>query len=137
MRRRGELIPDGEEAIDITPLIDVVFIMLIFFVVTATFVKEAGIEVNRPSTVTAERSETASILVAVDADDGVWIEGRRVDPRAVRAHVERMRAKNPKGNLVVQADEMSRTKTVMAVVDAARQAGVEEVMVAGQQEGLR
>lgn len=123
----------GEEAsaeIDLTPMLDVVFIMLIFFIVTASFVKEAGIEVNRPEASTANQKENVNILVAVSANNEIWIDQRRVDGRSVRSVIERMHAENPKGAVVVQADAKSNTETVTTVIDAARAAGVYDVSLA-------
>lgn len=127
----------GDEAsaeIDLTPMLDVVFIMLIFFIVTASFVKEAGIEVNRPEASTSNPKENVNILVAVSATDEIWIDQRRVDERSVRSVIERMHAENPKGAVVVQADNASTTKTVAAVIDAARSAGVFDVSLATEDD---
>lgn len=85
-------------------MLDVVFIMLIFFIVTATFIKEAGIDVDKPEAATAVVQEKASILVAIDAEDRVWINRRQVDVRSVRSIIERLHAENPKGTVVIQAD---------------------------------
>ncbi len=112
---------EDEGAIDLTPMLDVVFIMLIFFIVTATFVKEAGIEVNRPDASTAEQKPNAGVLVAIGADNTVWIDQRRVDIRSVRANIERLHAENPAGGVVIQADELSSMKTFAEVLDQARQ----------------
>ena len=89
---------DDEQEINITPMLDVVFIMLIFFIVTASFVKESGIEVDRPSAVTAVVKEKGNILLAVTETGEVWINRRQVDPRAVRANIERLHAENPQGS---------------------------------------
>ena len=124
---------DGAE-IDLTPMLDVVFIMLIFFIVTASFIKEAGIEVNRPDASTASKAENVNILVAVSANNEIWIDKRRIDKRAVRSVIERMHAENPKGAVVVQADKQSNTETVTAVIDASRAAGVYDVSLATQDE---
>ena len=113
--------------IDLTPMLDVVFIMLIFFIVTASFIEEAGIEVERPAAVSAQQKQSTRILVAVSADDQVWIAGRRADPRAVRRESERLHAASPHGGLVVQADARSSAKAVAAVLDAARAAGIADV----------
>ncbi len=125
-RSRGE----DENAIDITPMIDIVFIMLIFFIVTASFVKESGVDVNRPDAVTAEKKERVSILVAIDENDQVWVDKRPVDIRAVRANIERLRAENPEGGVVIQADKLSKNGTLVKVMDAAKLAGVENVSLA-------
>ncbi|MGW8368026.1 MAG: ExbD/TolR family protein [Gammaproteobacteria bacterium] len=121
-----------ESEINITPMLDVVFIMLIFFIVTASFVKEAGIDVNRPDAQTAQKKEKANILVAISANNEIWIDRRRVDPRAVRANIERLHAENPQGTVVIQADKEAKTETLIQVMDSARQAGVYDVAIAAQ-----
>jgi biopolymer transport protein ExbD len=107
-----------------------VFIMLIFFIVTTSFVKEAGIEVNRPAATTAERQERGNIMIAVSDGGAIWIDGRQVDLRAVRANVERLRAENPEGAVVIQADAASRTGILVQVMDQVRLAGVLNVAIA-------
>jgi len=119
----------SQSEIDLTPMLDVVFIMLIFFIVTASFIKEAGIEVNRPESVTAEQKKNAKILVAVSATDQIWIDKRLIDPRTVQLQIERILAENPKGGLVVQADAKSSAKTVAGILDAARDAGIQDVAI--------
>ena len=91
------LAEEESENIDLTPMLDVVFIMLIFFIVTASFVKEAGIDVNRPEAATAVKKERANILVAISDKGEIWINKRRVDIRAVQANIERLKAENPQG----------------------------------------
>ena len=129
-RRRAQ--EQEETEVNVTPMLDVVFIMLIFFIVTASFVKEAGIEVNRPNAATAERKERGNILVAISESGQIWINKRQVDPRAVRANIERMHAENPQGAVVIQADEDSRNALLVQVMDAARLAGVHEVSIAAE-----
>lgn len=116
--------------IDMTSMMDVVFIMLIFFIVTTSFVKEAGIEVNRPAAASAERQERGNIMIAVSETGAIWIDQRQVDLRAVRANIERLRAENPEGAVVIQADEASRTGILVEVMDQVRQAGVQNVAIA-------
>ena len=123
---------EEENEINITPMLDVVFIMLIFFIVTASFVKEAGIDVNRPDAATAVSQEKANILIAITEKNEIWIDGRQVDPRAVRANIERMHAENPQGTVVIQADKKSVTETLIQVMDAARQARVYNIAIAAQ-----
>ena len=130
--RRKRVREQDETEVNVTPMLDVVFIMLIFFIVTASFVKEAGIEVNRPSAATAERKERGNILVAITENGQIWINKRQVDPRAVRANIERMHAENPQGSVVIQADENSRNGLLVQVMDAARLAGVHEVSIAAE-----
>ncbi len=122
-----------ESEINITPMLDVVFIMLIFFIVTASFVKEAGIDVNRPDAQTAQKKEKANILIAISANNEIWIDRRRVDPRAVRANIERLHAENPQGTVVIQADKEAKTETLIQVMDSARLAGVYDVAIAAQE----
>ncbi len=111
---------DEEGAVDLTPMLDVVFIMLIFFIVTASFIKESGVEVNRPQANTAEQ-KNAAVLVAINADNSVWMDGRRIDIRSVRANIERLHAENPEGAVIIQADELASVKTFTEVLDQARQ----------------
>jgi biopolymer transport protein ExbD len=125
----------GSAALNITPLIDMVFILLIFFAVNASFVKEAGVEIDRPSARTAQIKQQANIMIAVTENDEVWVDRQRVDPRSVRGHVERLHAENPEGSVVILADEDSRTGLVIEVLDQARLAGVENVAVAATQPG--
>ncbi|TCO75356.1 ExbD/TolR family protein [Chromatocurvus halotolerans] len=130
MRRNRQVVAEDEAQIDLTPMLDVVFIMLIFFIVTATFIKEAGVEVNRPEASTAQPKDNVNILVAINATNEIWMDKRRIDERAVRANIERLHAENPKGAVVIQADNKSNTETVAAVLDAAREAGVYDVSLA-------
>jgi len=120
---------EGEE-INLTPMLDVVFIMLIFFIVTATFIKEAGIQVDRPDTVTAEFQDDASILIAISANDEIWIDRKEREPRAVRSVIERLHSENPKGSIVIQADEDSTNEMLVIVLEAAKAAGVKNVAIA-------
>jgi len=121
-----------ESEVNLTPMLDVVFIMLIFFIVTASFVKEAGIDVSRPSAATAERKERGNILVAITANDQIWMDRRQVDPRALRANLERLHAENPQGSVVIQADKDSKNGLLVEVMDAARLAGVKDVSLAAE-----
>jgi biopolymer transport protein ExbD len=125
---------DDENEINLTPMLDVVFIMLIFFIVTASFIKEAGIDVNRPDAPTAERQEDANILIAISANDEIWIDRRLIDPRAVRANIERLHAENPKGSVVIQADKQSTNEALVTVMDASRAAGVYNISIAAEND---
>ena len=129
---RSQFEDEEDDAVNLTPMLDVVFIMLIFFIVTASFVKESGIDVNRPNAATAERKEKGNILVAISEDNQIWIDRRQVDPRALRANIERMHAENPNGAVVIQADEESKNKLLVLVMDAARGAGVKNVSIAAE-----
>ncbi|WP_321532878.1 biopolymer transporter ExbD [uncultured Desulfuromonas sp.] len=116
--------------LNIAPLIDMVFILLIFFLVTTSFVRETGIDVQRPTANTAVSKEKATILIAISDDDRIYIEGRMIDVRAIRVHVERALAENPEGSVVIVADRGSRTGTAVEVMDACRQAGAQDVALA-------
>jgi biopolymer transport protein ExbD len=129
-RRRRRSAADDEDEVNLTPMLDVVFIMLIFFIVTASFVKESGIDISRPPAATAERKERGNILVAITANDQLWMDGRQIDPRSLRANIERLHAENPEGSVVIQADRLSKNGLLVQVMDAARQAGVTTVSLA-------
>ena len=118
--------------IDMTPMLDIVFIMLIFFIVTTSFVKETGIDVSRPNANTAERKERGNILIAIKPNGDVWIAKRKVELRAVRANVERLHAENPEGTVVIVADKEAQTGTLVEVMDQVRLAGVYSVSIAAQ-----
>ncbi|MEJ2620418.1 MAG: biopolymer transporter ExbD [Candidatus Thiodiazotropha sp.] len=124
----------GELAINLTPLIDMVFILLIFFMVTSSFVKETGVDVDRPSAATATLKQQAAILIGVTAEGEVWIDKRRIDLRAVRANVERLHAENPEGAVVIMADREAPTGVVIRVLDQSRLAGVESVSIAATRD---
>ena len=133
MRKKGFAAMGGEEEeneINLTPMLDVVFIMLIFFIVTATFIKEAGIQVERPDTVTADTQDDAAILIAISSNDEIWIDRQKRDPRQVRTIIERLHAENPKGGIVIQADEESTNEMLVVVMEAAKGAGVSNVAIA-------
>jgi biopolymer transport protein ExbD len=116
---------EDDNEINLTPMLDVVFIMLIFFIVTASFVKEAGIDVNRPDAPLSEvPPEDSNILIQISANNEILINRRTIDPRAVRANIERLHAENPSGSVVIQPNKKSANKMLIIVMDASRQAGV-------------
>lgn len=121
---------DDKEDINLTPMLDVVFIMLIFFIVTATFIKQAGIDVTKPIAVMGQKKPTVSVLVAISEKGEIWIDKKRVDESAVRANIERIHAENPKGSMVIQADRAARAEKLLIVLSAARAAGLTDVSVA-------
>ncbi len=129
MRRRRDR-RKAESEVNLTPMLDVVFIMLIFFIVTASFVKESGLEISRPGASTAVRKEKGNILIAISANDQIWMNRRQVDPRALRANIERMHAENPQGAVIIQADKEAKTGLLVKVMDAARAAGVKSISLA-------
>lgn len=129
IRRKQSLHDSADKAeVDLTPMLDVVFIMLIFFIVTASFIKEEGIAVDTPDSSPENISNTNEpILIQLAASNEIWMEGRRVDIRAVRANLARLHAENPKAPLVIKADGKSSAKTYVAIADAARQANVYQI----------
>ena len=128
-RRHSEEL-SAEADINLTPMLDIVFIMLIFFVVTTSFVKESGIEVNRPSAQTAERKDRANILIAIAPNGEIWVDRRPVDIRSVRATIERLRAENPEGAVVIQGDREAQIGLLVEVMDQVRKGGVTNVSIA-------
>lgn len=128
-RRNISSAAQEEEDVNVTPLLDIVFIMLIFFIVTSTFVKEPGIEVDRPEAVSATDRKLAAIIVAISANDEIWINKERVELEEVRAVVEQLRRENPRGTAVVQADAESKTRLLVEVVTQIRSTGVADVAV--------
>ncbi len=127
-RRRNRSMVD----INMAPMIDMVFLLLIFFLVTTSFVKETGIEVSRPTAATATTKEKATILIGIDASNRVYLDHREVDVRAVRANIERALAENPEGSVVVVADKASATGTAIQVMDGCRMAGAQNVSLAAK-----
>ncbi len=132
MARRHRKIETDEGEINITPMMDVVFILLIFFIVTASFVKESGIDVTKPNAQTAEQKERANILIAIDKNNQVWINRRVVDIRSVTANVQRLLAENPQSSVVIQADEKSFNGTFVRVMDGTKLAGVDNIAIAAR-----
>ncbi len=127
LRRAG-----GRVQINMGPLVDMVFLLLIFFVVTTSFVKEAGIDVQRSTAATAEVKDRGNILIGVTSDGRVYWEGKRIDVRSVRAHVERALAEDPESGVVVVADRKSFTGAVVEVMDQCRLAGAVDVSLAAR-----
>ncbi|MFH0288707.1 ExbD/TolR family protein [Vibrio owensii] len=130
MKRRYSNDGSDEAAIDMTPMLDIVFIMLIFFIVTTSFVKEAGLEVNRPTASSAQTVKKGNIMVAIGAAGDVWVDKRRIEVDAVRANIERLRAESPDGAVVIQADTEANAGVVVKVMDQIKMAGVESISIA-------
>lgn len=119
-----------DTGIDLTPMLDVIFIMLIFFIVTTSFIREAGIKVNRPSAKTAVKEERSNILVAISPAGDIWIDKQRVDIRSLRAVIQKLKSENPEASVVIQADKDARAGLMVEAMDQARLAGVQDVSVA-------
>jgi len=124
------IVEEEESQIDLTPMLDVVFIMLIFFIVTSTFVKDSGVDVTRPNAETSVPSDASSIQVGIEANNQIWIDKRQVDKRAVRANIEKGLAESPGASVIIVADALSNTETLIEVMDQARLAGATSVSVA-------
>ncbi|MEE3119885.1 MAG: biopolymer transporter ExbD [Pseudomonadota bacterium] len=131
-RKRVKLEEDAD--IDITPMLDIVFIMLIFFIVTATFVKESGIDVTRPDAETAVKQNRVAILIAIRDNNEIWINRRKVDLASVRANVEKLHAENPQGGAVIQADRQAETGVLVEIMDQVRLAGVGAISIAAEEK---
>lgn len=121
---------DEDATLDMTPMLDIVFIMLIFFIVTTSFVKESGIDVNRPSAQSTEQKDRAHILIAISDVGEIWVQKRQIDVRSVRANIERLKAESPEGGVVIQADKDARSGLLVQVMDQVRLAGVADVSIA-------
>jgi len=128
MARTQRVAKADDSDVNVTPLLDIVFIMLIFFIVTATFIKEPGVEVTRPEAQTAEDQRLVSILVAIDSDNTIWINREEVGLDSVRATLERLRRENPRGSAVIQADGTAHSEYLVEVLEQIRASGVEEVV---------
>lgn len=129
MERRSEDIE-----LNMSPLIDMIFILLIFFLVTTTFVKESGVEVNRPIAASTEAKDETNIVIGVTKDGMVWIENQQIDIRSVRSRMERFKHENPDGNVVITADKDSKFGISIEVLDQVRLAQIRNVVVAASKE---
>ncbi len=133
MRKRPKH-ADEEAEVDMTPMLDIVFIMLIFFIVTTSFTKESGVDLSRPAPVPPDQPQPKDkiipIIFVIDQNDIVTMDGREIDFRAVGANVEREKAKYPKSAVIVNVHPEASNEAMIKVVDAAREAGVKQVNVA-------
>ena len=131
MRNSRFLVTAEEESqVDLTPMLDVVFIMLIFFIVTSTFVKESGVDVTRPNAETAVPTDASSIQIGITSNNQIYFDKRLVDKRAVRANIEKGLAESPGAAVIIVADALSNTETLIEVMDQSRLAGAENISVA-------
>ena len=130
----GDVEEIEESEIDITPMLDVVFILLIFFIVTATFVKESGLDVSRPdNTEAVTKEEKDNILITIGPNNGIWVNRRKTDIRRVTANIERLHAELPEATVVIMPDGESSTDTLIKVMDASREANVYNISIANSQ----
>jgi biopolymer transport protein ExbD len=125
---------EGKVEINMGPLIDMVFLLLIFFVVTTSFVKEAGIDVQKSTAATAEVKKRGNILIGISHEGDVYMEGKRIDTRSIRPLIERALAEDPDSGVVIVADKRSQTGAVVEVMDQCRLAGAKDVSLAAQRE---
>ncbi|OKY25343.1 MULTISPECIES: ExbD/TolR family protein [Thalassotalea] len=127
---RKRIREDEDAAIDMTPMLDIVFIMLIFFIVTTSFIKEAGIEVNKPKAANQTRQKSANIFIAVRDSGEIWLDKRRVDVERVAANIEKLLAEQPSDVVIVQADKNAKHGVVVKVMDAIKEAGIDRISIA-------
>ena len=129
MRTRNRKSQPQGQAIDLTPMRDVVFIMLIFFIVTASFIKTPGVEVNKVDAMTGDSYKKVGILAAVTETNEIWIDKKRVEESALKINLKRLYSENPKGGMVIQADNESNIESLAKVADIARDIGINPVAI--------
>ena len=129
MKKKGQ---DEAGEIDLTPMLDVVFILLIFFIVTSVFVTEAGIDVSKPEASTGEDTSGDLILIAVGPSGDIWIDGDQIDPRFIRSRFELRLADAPNSAVIIQADQSSNNEQVMLILEAAREANIDDVSISAE-----
>jgi len=125
---------DDEQNIDMTPMLDIVFIMLIFFIVTTSFVKESGIDVNKPEASSAKQEKKLNIIIAISKSGEIWIDKHPVDIRALRTTVEKLHADSPEGAVIITADKKSETGILVSVMDQIKLAGVSKISIGAQSD---
>ena len=121
---------EEDATIDMTPMLDIVFIMLIFFIVTTVFVKEAGVEVNKPDGTLAVMPKNANIFIAITEDGKVWMDKRQIDTDRIRANLERLMAEQPSDVIIIQADKKAEHGLVVEVMDQIKLAGIDRISIA-------
>ena len=125
---------EDEQNIDMTPMLDIVFIMLIFFIVTTSFVKESGINVNKPEASTAKQEKKLNIIIAINKSGEIWIDKHPIDIRALRTTVERLHADTPDGTVVITADKKAETGVLVSVMDQVKLAGISKISIGAQSD---
>jgi biopolymer transport protein ExbD len=131
MARKQRFREEEEAAVDMTPMLDIVFIMLIFFIVTTSFVKEAGIDVNKPKAAQATKKKNANIFIAIRGNGEIWMDKRQVDVERVAANIERLLAEQPTEIVIIQADKEAKHGVVMKVRDQIKATGDLKISIAG------
>lgn len=126
---------EEDATIDMTPMLDIVFIMLIFFIVTTVFVKEAGVNVDKPNGTLAVTPKNANIFIAVTEDGKVWMDKRQIDPDRIRANLERLMAEQPSDVIIIQADKNAEHGLVVEVMDQIKLAGIDRISIATEGGG--
>lgn len=136
MRTRFPFFNNEEEDVEInmTPMLDVVFILLIFFIVTTSFIREAGVNINRPQAQTSSTLPQQAIIVAITAQNKVWIDQRQVEPQTIRRNIERLLSESPESTVILQADEHARTGLLIQALDQCKLAGAKNIAVATRKE---
>ena len=124
-----------EAEINITPMLDIVFIMLIFFIVTTSFTKETGASIIKPEAEQAVSLRNGTILIGISSNDDIWMGKRQIEMREVRSMVERAKAENPEGSVVIVADKDSRIGTVTKVMDQVKLAGIRGISISAENPG--
>lgn len=125
---------NDENIIDMTPMLDIVFIMLIFFIVTTSFVVETGVDVNRPKATTAQTKKKNSIMVAITENGDVWLDKRIIDIRSLRAHIERLKVQMPESGVVIVSDKDAKTKHLIYAMDQIKLAGISNIAIAAKKD---
>lgn len=125
---------EEDQNIDMTPMLDIVFIMLIFFIVTTSFVKESGIDVNKPQASSAKMDKKVNIIIGINKAGEIWIDKKAVDIRAVRVTLERLHADTPDGSVIITADKKAETGILVSVMDQAKLAGIEKISIGAESD---
>ena len=134
MRFRHKRREEEESEINITPMMDIVFIMLIFFIVTTSFIKETGIDPNRPEAETAKRAELGNILIAIAPNDRIWMNKAPIELESVKIMMELAHAENPESSVVIVADELASTGLVLDVMDQIRLSGISKISLSAREK---
>jgi biopolymer transport protein ExbD len=135
MRKRDLFDESEDSSIDMTPMLDIVFIMLIFFIVTTSFVKESGIDIHKPIAKSSQKKDkTTNILVAITNNEEIWIDKREVDLRALRANIQKLVENKDETTVIIQADKMAKTGILVAVMDQIKMAGIQNISIATKKE---